>query len=201
MARFFGGALGERDRRARLHPAQRHPLRGRRILPGRAVGANPGGLGQAAAVFRGGAAEGRAGRRCGDAVHGPRPCAGLDRPRQRGHRRPADRSSVPACDLSRRRAAHGGSWAQGRGLRSRSGRPSGLHPLPQDPQRRRVRRLYARDHALPPLRHHHRPAGRLWPRPHHRRLPARRAVRRRPADRRQARRACAGRRHVADATR
>ena len=57
---------------------------------------------------------------------------------------------------------------------------------------------YTAKSALPQVRHHHRLAGRLWPRPHHRRLPARRALWRRPSARGQAGRAPAGRRHVAD---
>ena len=61
--------------------------------------------------------------------------------------------------------------------------------LPQDPQRRCLRRLHAGDPRRPQGRDHHRPAGRLRPRPDHRRLPAGRAVRRRPADRGQAGRA------------
>ena len=65
-------------------------------------------------------------------------------------------------------------------------------------QRRRVRRLYAGNHEMPQGRHHHRPARRLWPRPHHRRLSSRRALRRRSPARGQARRARADRRHVAD---
>ena len=65
-------------------------------------------------------------------------------------------------------------------------------------QRRRVRRLYAGDHEVPQVRHHHRPARCLRPRPHHRRLPPRRALRHGPADRGQAGRAGPGRRHVAD---
>ena len=63
-----------------------------------------------------------------------------------------------------------------------------LRHLPQDPQRRCVRRLHRRDARRPQGRHHHRPARRLRPRPDHRRLPARRAVRHRPAHRGQARR-------------
>ncbi len=51
---------------------------------------------------------------------------------------------------------------------------------------------------MPPVRHHHRPARLVWSWPHHRRLPARRTLRRRPAARSQARRARADRRHVAD---
>ena len=65
-------------------------------------------------------------------------------------------------------------------------------------QRRRVRRLHAGNHAVPEVRHHHRPSGCLWPRPHHRRLPPRRALRRRSPARGQARGARADRRHVAD---
>ena len=176
----------------------RHALRRRRILPRRAVGAHPGGLGEAAALLPGRAAQGRARRRRRDALHPAGPRAGLDRPRQRGHRRPADRPAVPPRHLPGRRPAHGRSRAEGRGLRRRPGRARGLHTLPQDAQRRRLRRLHAGDHALPQVRHHHRPARRLWPRPHHRRLPPRRALRHRPADRGQARGAGADRRHVAD---
>ena len=58
-----------------------------------------------------------------------------------------------------------------------------LHRVPQDPQRRRLRRLHRRRSAPPGAPHHHRPARRLRPRPDHRRLPPRRALRRRPADR------------------
>ena len=105
---------------------------------------------------------------------------------------------VQARDLPRRRPAHGRGRAEGRRLRGRSGGARGLHQVPQDAQRRRLRRLHAGDHALPQVRHHHRPARRLWPRPHHRRLPPRRAVRHRPPARRQARGARAGRRHVAE---
>ena len=93
--------------------------------------------------------EGRAGRRRGDAVHPARPRAGLDRPRQRGHRRPADRHAVPPRDLSGRRPAHGRSRPEGRRVRGRSRGARGLHQVSQDPQRRRLRRLYAGDHALP----------------------------------------------------
>ena len=67
--------------------------------------------------------------------------------------------------------------------------------LPQDAQRRRLRRLPARGARRPHGAHHHRPARRLRPRPDHRRLPPRRPLRRRPADRRarSAERADAGR--------
>ena len=122
----------------------------------------------------------------------------LHRPGQRSDRRPADRSAVQARDLPVRRAAHGRGGPEGGRVRGRSAGPRGVHQVSQDPQRRRVRRLHAGDHAVPQVRHHHRPAGRLWPRPHHRRLPPRRALRRRSPDRGQEGGARADRRHVAD---
>ena len=64
-----------------------------------------------------------------------------------------------------------------------------LHRVPQDPQRRRLRRLPAGRPGGPQEPPRHRPAGRLRPGPHHRRLPSGRAVRRRPADRREGLRA------------
>ena len=36
--------------------------------------------------------------------------------------------------------------------------PRSLHKIPQDAQRRRLRRLHAGDHELPQVRHHHRPS-------------------------------------------
>ena len=57
-----------------------------------------------------------------------------------------------------------------------------LHQVPQDPQRRRVRRLHTGDPAGPLLAHRHRPARCLWARPHHRRLPPGGALRRRLPD-------------------
>ena len=56
-----------------------------------------------------------------------------------------------------------------------------IHPLSQDPQRRGLRCLHARDHEMPQVRHHHRAAGCLWSRQDHRRLPPRRALRHRRA--------------------
>ena len=145
------------------------------------------GLGQAAAVFPGRAEEGRSGGRRKDPLDTAGAQARLHRPRQRSHRRPADRSAVQARDLPVRRSAHGRSGPEGGRLRGRSAGPRSLHQISQDTQRRRVRRLYARDHAVPEVRHHHRPARCLWPRAHHRRLPPRRTLRRRSAARGQAR--------------
>ena len=61
-----------------------------------------------------------------------------------------------------------------------------LHHVPQDPQRRGLRRVPGRRARGPALAHHHRAARRVRPRPDHRRLPAGGAVRRGPADRGQA---------------
>ncbi len=77
-----------------------------------------------------------------------------------------------------------------------------VQQVPQDAQRGGVRRLHRGHPALPQLAHPDRSARRLRPRPHHRRLPPRRALRRRSADRAQAggegapgRRALDGRHH------
>ena len=47
---------------------------------------------------------------------------------------------------------------EGGRLRGRPAGPRGLHEVSQDPQRRRVRRLHARNHEVPEVRHHHRPS-------------------------------------------
>ena len=73
--------------------------------------------------------------------------------------------------------------AQDLRLRARPARRRDVHQVPQDAQRGRVRRLHRRHPALPQLARPHRPARRLRPRPDHRRLPPRGALRRRPADR------------------
>ena len=71
-------------------------------------------------------------------------------------------------------------------LRARSARRRSLHQVPEDPQRRRLRRLHRRRPALPQLAHPHGAARRLRPRPDHRRLPPRGALRRRQAHRAEA---------------
>ncbi len=122
-------------------------------------------------------AEGRA-RRLPDSQLHHRPCAGLHRPRERNHRRAADRRAAQAGDHAERRLPDGRHRAEDVRLRARSARRRGVHEVPQDPQRRRLRRLHGRRAALPQLSHPHRPARRLRPRPDHRRLPPRRALRR-----------------------
>ena len=61
-----------------------------------------------------------------------------------------------------------------------------LHQVPQDAQRRRLRRVHRGHQALPQLAHPDRIARCLRPRPDHRRLPPRRALRRIAAHRAQA---------------
>ena len=118
--------------------------------------------------------------------HGAR--ARLHRPRARADRRAADR-----------RAAEAGDHAQRRLRMVESGLAAyGYEP---DPAVREIFTKYRKTHndgvfdaytagdpGRPPRPHHHRPARRLRPRPDHRRLPPGAAVRRRPADRGQARR-------------
>ena len=118
--------------------------------------------------------------------HRARP--GLHRPGQRADRRPADRraaASARSCPTA------AGGWSRTAcetyGYELDPPCRGDLHQVPQDPQRRRLRRLPAASPRRPPLAHHHRPARRLRPRPDHRRLPPRRPVRRRRADRRRSR--------------
>ena len=60
-----------------------------------------------------------------------------------------------------------------------------FHALPQDAQRRRIRRLHRGDPFVPLAGLPDGPAGQLRPRPHHRRLPPSGPLRHRPADRSQ----------------
>ena len=69
-----------------------------------------------------------------------------------------------------------------------------LHQVPQDAQRRRVRRLHAGHPEGALVGHRHRPAGCLRARPHHRRLPPGGALRRGFPHRRQAAREARARR-------
>ena len=109
--------------------------------------------------------------------------------------RPTRRSSARSC----RRAA--GAWSRPVS-RPTASSPTprdqqDFHRVPQDAQRRRVRRLHAGDPQVPQLRRHHRPARRLRPRPHHRRLPTPGTVRPRLPDRGQAARTRRARRAAA----
>ena len=179
------GSLAEADRRSRLHPAELRALRRRRVVPGSGHAAHGEDLESAPVALRRGAPQGRA-RRLADSELDHRACARLHRPRQRDHRGPPDRRAAEARDHAERRLSHGRERAEDLRLRARSARRGGLHQVPEDPQRGRLRRLHRRHPALPQLAHPHGPARRVRPRPDHRRLPPRRALRREPADRAQA---------------
>ena len=86
---------------------------------------------------------------------------------------PLKRAIMPLRRLARGRGQSQGVW-----LRAGPGGRRDLHQVPQDAQRRRVRCLHAGYPQGPLLARRHRPAGCLRPRPHHRRLPPRRALRR-----------------------
>ena len=108
---------------------------------------------------------------------------GLHLRRRRRHRRAADRHAAEAPHDARRRLADGGDGHP----RGRAGaRPAGqgdLHPVPQDPQRGRLRHLHPPDPHGAQRAPHHRPAGRLRSRADHRRLPPGGPVRRGPPHR------------------
>ena len=65
-------------------------------------------------------------------------------------------AAVQACHISLRRTAHGRGGPEGSRVRSRPAGPRSFHQVSQDAQRRRVRRLHARDHGVPQVGHHHR---------------------------------------------
>ena len=194
-------SLAARGRRSGLHRPEHPKLSWRRGVPCPDLRPNEGRLRGPATVFRRGSEEGRARCRCHRPVLHHRASAGLHRSRERGHRRSSDRQALPPCDHAIWRVPHGRARLESRGLRGRSQVREIFTKYRKIAQRRRLRCLYAGDHALPQERHHHRPAGRLRPWPHHRRLPPRGAVRHRPPPRRQEGRAGAARRHVGRPTR
>ena len=143
MARIRAGDLAEPRRRPRIHPAQLHPVRrGRRVPAGRDR-AHAGPVAEAAAAARAGAREGRA-RRLAGAFRHPRARARLHRQGARDHRRPADRCAAQARDHAVRRLARGRGEPQVVRLRAGPAGRRDLHQVPQDAQRRRLRRLHAR---------------------------------------------------------
>ena len=198
MARLQARQLVQFDRCTRFHQPQCHAIHRRREVSVRAFRTHQSGVGQAAALLQGRAKEGRACRRCENTVDGAGAQGRLYRPRQRGDRRIANRPALQAGDLSIWWVADGGGRAQGSGIRGRPPGARGLHEVPEVTQRRRVRRLYARDHEVPKVRHHYRASGRLWPRPDHRRLSPGRPLWHRPPDRSQEGGTGANQRHVAD---
>ena len=194
MARIRAGNLAEPRQRARIHPAQLHPLRGRRQVP---AGRRPSarrtcGRSCCRCSRRSARRASSTCRRFLPASSRTRPATSTRRTRSSSACRPTRRSSARSC----RSAA--GAWSR-RASKSYGYKPDpkrrrDLHQVPQDAQRRRVRRLHAGHQEGPVVGHRHRPAGCLRPRPHHRRLPPGGALRRGLPDRRQgAREAGAGR--------
>ena len=182
VGRVPRSALAEGDQRPRLHPAQLHAVRRRRVVSRARDRADEADLGHADRAVRRGAQEGRA-RHLPDPRVDHRARARLHRPRSRNHRRAPDRCAAEARHHAERRAAHGARRAGGVRLHAGSAHGGGVHQVPEDAQRGRVRRVHRRHSRLPELARAHGPAGRLRARPHHRRLPARGALRRGPADR------------------
>ena len=177
--------LAEGDQRSRLHPAELRALRRRRDVPRAGHDAHDGDLETADRALPRGAAEGRA-RRLPDpssiTAHAP---GYIDR----------DNEIIVGLQtdapLKRAIMPNGGFRMVANALKTYGYEPDphvveAFTQVPQDPQRRGLRRLHGRRAALPQLAHPHGPARRLRPRPDHRRLPPRRALRRRPADRAQA---------------
>ena len=194
MARLRTRDLAEPGRRPRIHPAQLHPLRRRRRLPAGRDRAHARHVGDAAAAARQGTREGHP-RRLADSVRASsrtRPATSTRTTRSSSACRPTRRSSGRSC----RSAA--GAWSRRASSPTATSptraRRRDLHQVPQDAQRRRLRRLHAGHQECAVVGHRDRPAGRLRPRPHHRRLSPGRALRRRLPHRRQgAREAGAGR--------
>ena len=82
-------------------------------------------------------------RRVAGALRHPRARARLHRQGPRDHRRPADRRAAQARDHAVRRLARGRGEPRVLRLQAGPGARRDLHQVPQDAQRRRVRRLHA----------------------------------------------------------
>ena len=186
LARVSNGSLAEGDQRSGLHPAELRTVRRRRVLPGACHGAHARTSGT-----RSTSCSSRSGKKgvldvSPDSQFHHRPRPRLHRPRERNHRRPPDRGAAEARHHAERRLPHG--------RRARS-RPTATSPIRtwsrHSPSTARPTTMPCstptpRTSAMPQLAHPHRAARRLRPRPHHRRLPPRRALRRRAAHRAQA---------------
>ncbi len=157
-----------RHRRPRLRPAQPRAVRGRRFLPCGSDRAHHRRVAEAARHVPAGAGPGRVRRGHPYPVADRRVRARLHRRGAGADRRPADRRPAQACHHAGRRLADGRGRPRGVRVRGRPGGQGDLHPAAQDPQRRRLRRVHPRDPRLPLRGHHHRPARRLRPGPHHR---------------------------------
>ena len=184
MGRVQRVPLAEGDQRPSLHPVELHPLRGGRDLPRGGDRPDEADLGDADEAIRRGAKKRRP-RHLPDPEldHGAR--AGVHRQEQRGHRRASDRGPAQARHHAERRVPDGAERPQGLRPRARPARGGGVHQVPKDPQRGGLRRLHKRHPAMPELARPDRVAGRLRPRPDHRRLPARGPLRSGPPDRAQ----------------
>ena len=179
--------MEQRDQRDELRTDKHHPLSGRRFVPRRAHRAYQTHLESLPRGPRRGASEQRhpfAGQQ--DRLDHHLAQGRLHRPRAGTDRGPADRRVAQARHQTFRR--HQRRLARLQGERDGRGREGEghLHPLPQDAQRRRVRRLHRRDPLVPFAGLPDGPSGQLRPRPHHRRLPPSGALRNRPPDRGQA---------------
>ena len=192
MARLRTGELAQSGQRARVNPTKLHPLRRRQFLPARRDRPHARHMEDPAAAARAGAGKGHP-RRLAGAVRHPGARAGLHRQGERADRRAADRGAAQAGDHAVRRLARGGEQPRILRLQARSPAGRDLHQVPQDPQRRRVRRLYAGHPQGAVVAHRHRPARCLRARPHHRRLSPGGAVRRGFPGRRQGARAARAR--------
>ena len=169
-----------RGKRPRLYSTQLHPLRGRRQLPCTRYRGNE----EAVERYHGTLRRGAQGGRRAQGGHGSRVHAHLARPRlyRQGPRkdsRIADRRALQALAAALRRHKDGRTGAQHVRLPDRARDQGDLHKVPQDAQRRRLRRIYPRNAPCPPRAHPHRPARHLRQGQDSGRLPPRGALRHR----------------------
>ena len=181
LGRVSRRALAARNQRPRLHSAELHAVRRGRNVPGAGHRSDEEDLGAADDAVRRGAEERRP-RRFADPEFDHGSWTRLHRPGQRDHCRPADRGATQARHHAERRAPHGPECPGGVQLHPGSPRGRSVHEVSEDAQRRRVRRVYRRHPQVPQFARADGPAGRLRPRPDHRRLPACGPVRGGPPD-------------------
>jgi len=190
--------LAARDRCPRLHRLQRHALHRRRRISRQTHPAHARRVGKVAALLPGRGQEGGARCRRGHPLVADFARAGLYRPQQRGHRRPADPTSRSARDHAHRRL---GMIESGLKAIGREADPAVRETFTKY---RKTHNAAVFDMYTPEIRECRRSSiitglpdaygrGR-----HHRRLPARGAVRRRPPHRREEGRARPDRRALAD---